>query len=1229
MGAMTLIWTALPAGMRRGGEDEWLARISVFLSPRLQVNGDEAPLSAFPEFVDWPKTLGDLETAGIEFLVHMHNGEGVAASVPARPAAVFEDNVTPDSRAWRGIFDETVRVTPFDAPDDTGLRGFAVQSYDARSVVEEIRDVYASALGFALGAADAGPNLGAFDIPATRLEAPTTDDRNPIEEFVRFHQLPKDSQPLIRDDLSDACPDFHEIVAATGTHPHLMRRLGLVLDLDVPAHALGLHVPEQSLRVRVEPRNAAFDDTMHRTPWTMVEYDTAASGGYRVFRSARNPRLSSSGLYAYGDRQTTVVQEQLEHAVFALVQRARTGARSEAGGEASLPALLQGGMRLTHALKPLMIQNAMADQNRLEQALQIAVGRFQSGLRGAEDEVLYAEQVTRGYRVDVKDVDSGKWRSLCRRVVGYRAGDWSWPAPATTLDDEGVIEPTGFTDRRVRSPELRVNEDLFEWDGWSLVVPRPDRADDDPPQTDCGTTLSIRLGVPEGSLEPQRFGRCYRFRLRNVDLAGNSLSVAEADALAPGLSGDALVTEPMCCLRVESAKPPMIVRAQPRGPGEAGDIIVLRDAESREHRTDEFRLHVAPPEVPLRIAEKHGVFDDLSASESWRMISAHRGALDEENGAPDEAITAREFYTPYLPDPIVRQATLSLPDGGGQIDMPRFDDLPRSAIGRELARSCQLVVRSGRDRLRARVAGREVVVEVPKGRVQKVRLTAKLEADDLSILALAHPDWHGRDSVAFAGTRQMLTDAAARGDAPLLAPSRTVTIVYATQRPLAAPAFGRPLILPRQPDSTSAALADDALGFDRPSTGRIDIYATWQDPIDNPADDGWRTSGGELHAGGVRIGEEDGKPLDPLELAESPRSPLAHDFGDTKHHEVSYRAQATSRFVEFYPASLTENADNVALLSTPVTLHVLSTAPPAAPDIAYVVPTFGTSQAARAAPDLDREHRVERSGDGLRVYMNRGWFSSGADERLALVVAMASDAPETLQGVVSEWGVNPLRDSAPLPGPLQMKHVWGGAERISWQIDGGTVGLAIYEVRFSEEHRLPFVDIEFLAQRSFMPLVRLAVARYQEHAIQNCQLSPIVHADFVPLTPGRAVTIRKVADATWNLAMRGYSYTDPESASSNGTSIVLAHIEYMPQNLPEDPAGWRPLGNPVRLQAEALEPWRYHWMGQLRIDDLRYLSRRYRRRIVVREFEPFQSAGMPAVPLEDRSRLVSAHTLAI
>ena len=116
---MTLMWTALPAGMRRGGNGEWLARVSVFLSPRLEVTGDDAPLSAFPEFVDWPKTLRELGTDGIEFLVQMHDGESVVASVTARPAVVADVDAAPDSQAWRSIFDETVRVAAFDAPSDT------------------------------------------------------------------------------------------------------------------------------------------------------------------------------------------------------------------------------------------------------------------------------------------------------------------------------------------------------------------------------------------------------------------------------------------------------------------------------------------------------------------------------------------------------------------------------------------------------------------------------------------------------------------------------------------------------------------------------------------------------------------------------------------------------------------------------------------------------------------------------------------------------------------------------------------------------------------------------------------------------------------------------------------------------------------------------------------------------------------------------------------------------
>jgi hypothetical protein len=380
-----------------------------------------------------------------------------------------------------------------------------------------------------------------------------------------------------------------------------------------------------------------------------------------------------------------------------------------------------------------------------------------------------------------------------------------------------------------------------------------------------------------------------------------------------------------------------------------------------------------------------------------------------------------------------------------------------------------------------------------------------------------------------------------------------------------------------------------------------------------------------MHAGGVRIDDDDGKPLDPAELEAPARSPLLHDFGDTQHHLVHYQAVALSRFVEFYPHSLTQDADNMVRRSRPVTLHVPSTAPPAPPDISYVVPTFRRNDSARNPRAAGTERRAAQIGEGLRVYLNRGWFSSGRGERLALVVATPG-TPDPAKQDVSAWGMNPIRDSAPLPGPLQLEHVWGGVARINdWPLDGGSVGLVLHDVGFSETHGLPFADIEFLSQRAFMPLVRLALARYQEHAIDNCKLSRIVYADFVPLAPGRALTVKRTSRVTWNLAMRGYSY----GKSGNHTSVVQAHIEYMESAVPEDAVSWRPLGAAITLEPSMAEPWRYHWNGQVRIEDAAFLSPRWRRRLVIREFEPFDQTGATNGPLADRSRLISAHTVPI
>lgn len=1234
MTSMTLIWTTLPAGIRRVDGD-WQARISVFLTPRLEVpDGGDLTLSAFPAFVDWPATLRAMASDGIGFHVQVCTGEKIVADTTRHPLSGSSLQHMPDSAAWRGIFSESMPVRAFEGPK-TMLTAAPVQSYPADKVIDRIRRTYAEALAHDLGRT-APPSLSAFTVGDGRQDAGRSAADDPLQRFVRFHQESSAAGRLTAAP-DDDCADFHQVVGALGTHPHLLRRLGLVLDITLPAGELGLDVPDRKLLVQAVPVCADVGVARHMCPWTAVEYDSAAGDDFRVFTAAQRNGVRHGGFHPLGGRRTSIAQEKLEHAVFSLMQQA---------GEAparQLPALLQGGMRLTRGGTTDAITTAMADQAKLERDLERRGKGLQSGMLACApgDEPLFAEQLTRGYRIDVRDIDTGRWRSLCRRHGRYRSGDWSWPIDGV-LEDEGVIEPAASGGPSA----LRMTEDLFEWDGWSLSVPRPDGSTDEasPPDrcaADGGPPLTADFAVPAGSLQPQRFGRCYQFRARAVDLAGNSLSTEDADQIASGLPMDRLATRPECCLRVESAKPPVIFRAQPRGPGETGDMIVLREADAPEHRTDSVRVHVLPPAVSLRIAEKHGLFDGMPAADSWRLISSHRGRLGFENPEGktadepgDDQVTirepsaAKEIYAPYLPDPMVRQAVLVLPDGGGSAAMPPFDDLPRGMRGRRLARSCSLVVGPGGQRIKATVKGRQVTITVPRGRVQEIRIAARLSRADIAIAAFAHNDWHpllAGDDMGAAEARKELAIAAASGEAPLLAPSRTVRIVYATPRPLTEPAFGRPLILPRSPNATTATLADDALALDRPSTGRIDIYARWDDPVDDPADSAWRTTRNELHAGGVTIDENDGNPLAPDAIETPARSPLAHDFGDTRHHRVTYRAVGTSRFVGFYPASLTENPQNVTRQSSPVTLHVPSTAPPAPPDIAYVVPTFRRSGPSGDGRIAAVEQNTAQIGEGLRVYMNRGWFSSGAGEQLALIVG-TPNTPGALLPNVSAWGMNPLRDAAPLPGPLQLAHVWGGATRFNaWPLDGGTVGMVACDVAFSDEHGLPFADIVFLSQRAFMPFVRLALARYQPHAIDGCKLSRIVHADFVPLAPGRAVTVRKTGPATWHLSMRGYSYRQP----GHGTSHVQAHIECMDSALPETAASWRPLGEPVILKASSTETWRYHWTGQVRIDDQRLLAIRWRRRLVIQEFEPFESAGGPDVPLADRSRLISAHAVPI
>lgn len=125
---------------------------------------------------------------------------------------------------------------------------------------------------------------------------------------------------------------------------------------------------------------------------------------------------------------------------------------------------------------------------------------------------------------------------------------------------------------------------------------------------------------------------------------------------------------------------------------------------------------------------------------------------------------------------------------------------------------------------------------------------------------------------------------------------------------------------------------------------------------------------------------------------------------------MSYALTATTPFREDFPVSWIDQPDRLSVTSDVLTLDVPSSAPPKLPDLQYVVPTMGWS-----AAEEDGGYVSRRRGGGLRVWMGRGWWSSGAGEMLGVVVGSNVISPKGSDyPFVSLIGQDLIRTSAKL-----------------------------------------------------------------------------------------------------------------------------------------------------------------------------------------------------------------------
>jgi len=405
----------------------------------------------------------------------------------------------------------------------------------------------------------------------------------------------------------------------------------------------------------------------------------------------------------------------------------------------------------------------------------------------------------------------------------------------------------------------------------------------------------------------------------------------------------------------------------------------------------------------------------------------------------------------------------------------------------------------------------------------------------------------------------------------MITPPRLLTLVHAVQQPIGVPTFTAltvqhqpydllnpdPTVLQaeseaqysptaateldaitawRKPGSTDAYLLG-GLSVHAASTAKVDILAEWEDPIDDlnqlapgsiqysaPVDEvplnqltehqiyvnpdfrsvGYYDVNHDLLCF-ARSGDKLGNLSDGVQIY--PDAAPKHQLNDTKHHRIRYTARSTSRYHEYFPQD--KNLD-FTRTSNPITVDVPASTRPLAPQIAYVIPTFGWQR--QTETNLKRSVRF---GGGLRVYLERPWFSSGEGELLGVALYNGGDITnqrDRWKSFITQWGNDPIWQTSALS---QTPSAWNFPDSVAQESSlnleegaPGQVSVVGYPVAFDEARQKWYCDLTVTTgASSYTPFIRLALVRYQPHAIQNAKLSRVVLADFAQLTPDRAAVV--------------------------------------------------------------------------------------------------------------------------
>jgi hypothetical protein len=370
--------------------------------------------------------------------------------------------------------------------------------------------------------------------------------------------------------------------------------------------------------------------------------------------------------------------------------------------------------------------------------------------------------------------------------------------------------------------------------------------------------------------------------------------------------------------------------------------------------------------------------------------------------------------------------------------------------------------------------------------------------------------------------------------------------VHAVQQPLGEPTVTA-LSAGRLDGATSAYLTG-SIQIHGASTDKVTLQATRTDRVDDPAQatpgtvDGHGIAtelsiddpaGGAVLAGSTIVGSYDATSGTLVLGGGSPASSPLHELHDTKHHTISYTPMSASRFRDYFPPAVPGGTSRTGL---GITTEVPASRRPDPPLLPYVLPAFGWRR------DQRTNLRASRRQGGLRVLLDRPWYSSGNGELLGVITwpsALPEDRQDQLSHYVSRAGADRVYASSQPVNTVLDSSSFGLSTTQEFgltltELPGDTVDVAGHAVHFDAGRGLWTADLMVSGDAMFHamgaayhPWVRLALVRYQPYAISDVKLSRVVLADFaaLPMDRGLLLTYDPYAPDVISVTVSGHSYT--------------------------------------------------------------------------------------------------------